>query len=107
VLSTQQVNTLVTPTEPIGMTWLSVESWLLVTSYNSDRLHQMYGSCNAPTAEGLHCDEVSLNPNDGTCQGIDNEMDCVKDTSSYSTHLREQMLLGLRHRDMGISTAVE
>jgi hypothetical protein len=43
------------------MTWLSVDSWLLVTSYNSDRLHQIYGSCNAPTAEGLHCDEVSLN----------------------------------------------
>jgi hypothetical protein len=67
VLSTQQVNTLVaaegsvTPTEPIGMTWLSVDSWLLLTSYNSDRLHLIYGSCNAPTAEGLHCDEVSLN----------------------------------------------
>jgi len=67
VLSTQQVNTLVaaegsvTPTEPIGMTKLSVDSWLLVTSYNSDRLHLIYGSCNAPTAEGLRCDEVSLN----------------------------------------------
>jgi hypothetical protein len=27
-----------------------------------------------------------VNPDDGTCQGIDNEMDCVKDTSSYSTY---------------------
>jgi len=48
-----------------------------------------------------------VNPDDGTCQGIDNKMDCVKDTSSYSTYLREQMLLGLGHRDMCISRAVE
>jgi hypothetical protein len=54
-LSTRQVSTL-TPVGgsvalggPTGITWLSVDSWLLVGSFDGNRVFQMYGTCPVPT----------------------------------------------------------
>ena len=61
--------------QPIGVTWLTLDSVLLVSNAGSHRILQMYGTCAAPTSsptriptsgpsiytapEGLFCDEVS------------------------------------------------
>jgi hypothetical protein len=79
-LSSRRVSTLVAASgsvalnAPMGLTWIVVDQWLMISSFGSHRVHEMYGTCaptghptgeptSAPTIytapEGLFCDTVS------------------------------------------------
>jgi hypothetical protein len=80
-LSSRRVSTVVAAlgsvalNAPVGLTWIAADQRLMVSSFGSHLLHEMYGTCAAPTGqptgeptsaptiyrapEGLFCDTVS------------------------------------------------
>jgi DNA-binding beta-propeller fold protein YncE len=103
-LSSQRVSTVVAASgsvalnEPVGLTWIEADLWLMISSYGSNRLHEMYGTCAAPTGQptgeptgaptiytapnGLFCDVVSQVVVAGT--GSTGSVDAVGTSASFN-----------------------